>query len=65
MIGLFSFSIHFNGGNPQMFKVRYFNVTLKGLNDQLDEINQLDSTPETQGEWNTFGMNVQRWTTGG
>lgn len=23
-----------------------------------------DSTPETQGGWNTFGMNAQRWTRG-
>jgi len=40
MSDLFSVSIHFNGGNPQMFKVRYINVTLKGLEDKLDEINQ-------------------------
>ena len=39
MTDLFSVCI-FNGGNPQMFKVRYSNVTLKGLKDQLDEINQ-------------------------
>jgi len=40
MTDQFSVCIHFNGGNPQMFKVRYSNVTLKGLKDQLDEINQ-------------------------
>jgi len=40
MINLFSVSIRFNSGNPQMFKVRYINVTLKGLKDQLEEINQ-------------------------
>ena len=40
MIDLFSVCIHFNGGNHQMFKVQYINVTLKGLKDQLDEINQ-------------------------
>ena len=40
MADLFSVSIHFNDGNPQMFKVRYINVMLKGLKDQLDEINQ-------------------------
>jgi hypothetical protein len=40
MTDLFSVGIHFNGGNPQMLKVRYINVTLKGLKDQLDEINQ-------------------------
>jgi len=40
MIDQFGVSIHFNGGNPQMFKVRYINLTLKGLKDQLYEINQ-------------------------
>jgi hypothetical protein len=40
MTDLFSVSIRFNGGNPQMFKVRYINVTLKGLKYQLNEINQ-------------------------
>jgi len=39
MTDLFSVCI-FNGGNPQMFKVRYINVTLKGLKDHLDEIDQ-------------------------
>ncbi|AES75316.1 40S ribosomal S10-like protein, putative [Medicago truncatula] len=40
MTDLFIVSIRFNRGNPQMFKFRYINVTLKGLKDQLDEINQ-------------------------
>jgi len=40
MADLFSVCIHFNGGNPRLFKVRYIKVTLKGLKDQLDEINQ-------------------------
>ena len=40
MTDLFSSTIRFNGGNHQMFKVRYINVMLKGLKDQLDEINQ-------------------------
>ena len=40
MSDLFSVNIRFNGGNPQMFKVRYINDTLKGPKDQLDEINQ-------------------------
>jgi len=40
MTDLFSVSIRFNGGNPQMFKVRYINVTFNGLKDQPDEINQ-------------------------
>ena len=40
MTNSFSVCIRFNGGNPHMFKVRYINVTLKALKDQLDEINQ-------------------------
>jgi len=40
MTNLLSVSIRFNGGNLQMFEVRYITVTLKGLVDQLDEINQ-------------------------
>ena len=39
-VNLFSVCIRFNGGNPRMFKVRYINVTLKDLKDQLYEINQ-------------------------
>lgn len=39
MADLFNVCIRFNGENPQMFKVLYINVTLKGLKDQLDEIN--------------------------
>jgi len=39
MTDLFSVSIRFNDVKPQMFKVRYINVTLKGLKDQLNEIN--------------------------
>ena len=40
MTDLFGVCIRFNFGNPQMFKVRYINVTLKGLKDQPEEINQ-------------------------
>jgi len=40
MANLLSVCILFNGGNPQLFKVRYNNLTLKGLKDQLYEINQ-------------------------
>ena len=40
MTDRFDISVRFNGGNPQMFKVWYINVTLKGLKDQLDEIKQ-------------------------
>jgi len=61
MTDLFSVCIRFNGGNPHLFKVRSINVTLKGLKDQLNEINQ-GLNPETQGGWNTFDMNVHRST---
>jgi len=40
MTDLFNVCIRFNGGNPQLFKVQYMNVTLKGLKVQLDEIKQ-------------------------
>jgi len=40
MTYLFSTQVRFNGGNPQLFKVQYINVTLKGLKDQLKEIDQ-------------------------
>jgi len=40
MTNLFSTQVRFNGGNPQLLKVRYINVTLKCLKDQLNEINQ-------------------------
>ena len=40
MADLFSVCIHFNGGNPQLFKVQYINVTLKAPKDNLNEINQ-------------------------
>jgi hypothetical protein len=46
--------IHFNGGNPQLFKVGYNNVTLKGLKDQLNEINQglnLGDTRRVENIW--------------
>jgi len=59
MTDLFSTQVRFNDGNPQLFRVRYINVRLKGLKDQLNEINQ-GLNPEIQGRWNTFGMNVQR-----
>jgi len=40
MADLFTVCICFDGENSQLFKVRYINVTLKGLKDQLNEINQ-------------------------
>jgi len=39
MDNLFSAQVRFNGGNPNLFKVRV-DVTLKDLKDQLNEINQ-------------------------
>ncbi|AES75759.1 hypothetical protein MTR_6g057780 [Medicago truncatula] len=50
MTDLFSVCIRFNGGNHQMFKVRYINVTLKGLSRINWMKSTKDSTPETQGE---------------
>jgi len=40
MTNQFNVCVRFNGGNLQMFKVWYISITLKGLKDQLDEINQ-------------------------
>ncbi|AES60618.1 40S ribosomal S10-like protein, putative [Medicago truncatula] len=39
MDNLFKAQVRFNGGNPNLFKVRV-DVTLKDLKDQLNEINQ-------------------------
>jgi len=39
MDNLFSGQVRFEGRNPHLFKVRV-NVTLKDLNEQLNEINQ-------------------------
>jgi len=39
MADLLSICIRFNGGNPQLSKFWYINVTLKGLKDELYEIN--------------------------
>jgi len=38
IVNLFSTQVRFNAGNPHLFKVQY-NVTLKYLKDQLNEIN--------------------------
>ncbi|AES99435.1 40S ribosomal S10-like protein, putative [Medicago truncatula] len=42
MDNLFGAQIRFNAGNPYLFKVRD-DVTLKDLNDQLNEINPGDT----------------------
>ena len=39
MDNLFNAQVHFNGGNPHLFKVQV-DIMLKDLNDQLNEINQ-------------------------
>lgn len=52
----------FNGGEPQRLKVRCLGVTLRGRMNSLNSI--MESTPKTQGGWNTFGINVQRSTRG-
>ena len=64
MVGWIDVHAQFNGGEPQKLKVRCLGVTLKGLKDQLNEFKQGESTPETQGGWSTFGINVQRSTRG-
>jgi len=50
MADLFGVHAQFNGGEPQRLKVRHLGVTLKGIKN---------STPERQGGWNTFGINVR------
>ena len=60
MDNLFNAQVCFNGGNPNMFKVRN-DVTLKELKDQLMKSTNR-STTETQGGWNTFGISVHCWT---
>ena len=59
MVDLFIVCIRFIGGNPQIFKVRYINVTLKGLKDQLDEINE-GLNPGDINRVEYIVMNVQR-----
>jgi len=63
MAGWIDVHAEFNGGEPQSLKVRCLGVTLRGLKDQLNEFNQ-GVNPETQGGWNTFGINAQRTTRG-
>jgi len=57
MVGWINVHAQFNGGEPQRLKVRCLGVTLRGLKDQLKEFNK-ESTLETQGVWNTLGINV-------
>ena len=40
MADLFGVHAQFNGGEPQRLKVRHLGVTLRGINDQLNEFNQ-------------------------
>ncbi|KEH40932.1 thioredoxin-like protein [Medicago truncatula] len=63
MVGWIDVRAQFNGGEPQRLKVRRLGVTLRGLKDELTEFNK-ESTPETQGGWNTFSINVQHSTRG-
>jgi len=60
MDNLFNAQVCFNGGNPDLFRVRN-DVALKDLKDQLDEINQRLNPGDTR-RWNKFGMNVHRLT---
>jgi len=56
MVGWIDVHAQFNGREPQRLKVQCLGVTLRGLNDELNEFNQ--------GGWNTFGIIVQRSTRG-
>jgi len=47
MDNLFRAQVHFNGGNPHLFKVRD-DVTLKDPKDQLNEINQRINPGDTR-----------------
>jgi len=40
MADMFDVHAQFNGGEPQRLKVRHLGVTLRGINDQLNEFNQ-------------------------
>ena len=40
MAGWIDVHAQFNGGEPQRLKVRCLGITLRGLNDQLNEFNQ-------------------------
>ena len=56
MVGWIDVHAQFNGREPQRLKVQCLGVTLRGLNDELNEFNQ--------GGWNTFGIIVQCSTRG-
>jgi len=43
MADMFDVQAQFNGGEPQRLKVRYLGVTLRGLNDRLNEFNPGDT----------------------
>jgi len=57
MAGWIDVYAQFNREKPQRLKVRCLGVTLRGLKDQLNSTKE--STPETQGGWNTFSINIQ------
>ena len=40
MVGWIDVHAEFNGGEPQRLKVRCLSVTIRGLNDQLNEFNK-------------------------
>jgi hypothetical protein len=40
MADMFDVHAQFNGGEPQRLKVQHLGVTLRGINDQLNESNQ-------------------------
>ena len=48
MVGGIDVHAQFNGGEPQRLKVRCLDVTLRGLNDQLNEFNQALNPRDTR-----------------
>lgn len=62
MADFFSVCIHFNAGNPYLFKVRYINITLKGLKNQLNEINtELNPGDTKKVKWVFCGSINPHW----
>jgi len=48
MTDMFDVQAQFNTGEPQRLKVRYLDVTLRGIKDQLNEFNQRVNPGDTR-----------------
>jgi len=48
MTDMFDVHAQFNGGEPQRLKVRHLGVTLRGIKDQLNELNQGVNSGDTR-----------------